>query len=127
MNPYFAPVEKDTLENHNFRKVVYTGNHLQVVLMSLLPGEDIGQEVHADVDQFFRFESGLGKVIVNGNEFSVQDGDAFVVPAGSEHNVINTGTDALKLYTIYAPANHPDGTTHATKAEAEEYEKQHHG
>ena len=123
---YSGEIEKETLENTNFRKVIFTGPHSQLVLMSLLPGEDIGKEIH-EVDQFFRFEEGEGKVIIGGEEHLVKDGSAAIVPAGTEHNVINTGDTPLKLYTIYSPANHPEGTVHSTKSEAEEYEKSHHG
>ena len=113
-------IEKETLENDNFRKVLYTGKHSQLVLMSLNPGEEIGMEVHPDNDQFFRFEKGEGKCIIDGNEYVVSDGSAIVVPAGAEHNVINTSpTEKLKLYTIYSPAHHKDGIIHKTKAEAE--------
>ena len=121
-------IEKLTLENSNFRKVLSTNSHSQLVVMSLKPTEDIGMEVHNDVDQFFRIDSGQGKVVANGQEYEISDGYAIVIPAGTEHNIINTSeTEDLKLYTIYSPANHPDGTIHATKEEAEEYEKmQHH-
>ena len=120
-------IEELTLSNNNFRKVLSTNGHSQLVVMSLKAGEDIGMEVHNNVDQFFRIDSGQGKVIANGEEFEVSDGFAIVIPAGTEHNVINTSeTEDLKLYTIYSPANHPDGTVHVTKAEAEEYEKAHH-
>ena len=112
-------IEGQTLANNNFRKVIYTGEHSQLVLMSLLPNEEIGVEIHTDTDQFFRFEKGQGKVIINDAEYSVADGDAIVVPAGAQHNVINSSdSDALKLYTIYSPAHHRDGTIHATKADA---------
>jgi mannose-6-phosphate isomerase-like protein (cupin superfamily) len=113
-------IEQLTLENDNFRKVLYTASHSQLVLMSLEPNEDIGLEVHEDNDQFFRFESGQGRVIIDGNEYVVKDGSAIVVPAGAEHNVVNVSSDeALKLYTIYSPAHHQDGVVRATKAEAE--------
>ena len=113
-------IEKETLENDNFRKVLYTGKHSQLVLMSLNPGEEIGMEVHPDNDQFFRFEKGEGKCIIDGNEYVVSDGSAIVVPAGAEHNVINTSpTEKLTLYAIYSPAHHKDGIIHKTKAEAE--------
>ncbi len=120
MKGYNANIEQETLENENFRKVLYTASHSQLVLMSLQPGEDIGMEVHEDNDQFFRFEKGEGKCIIDGNEYKVSDGSAVVVPAGAEHNVINTSqTESLKLYTIYSPAHHKDGVVKATKAEAE--------
>jgi mannose-6-phosphate isomerase-like protein (cupin superfamily) len=120
MKGFYTNIEKDTLENENFRKVLYTAHHSQLVLMSLAPNEEIGMEVHPDNDQFFRFEQGTGKVIIDGNEYEVKDGDAVVVPAGAQHNVINTSaTEKLKLYTIYSPAHHKDGVVRATKAEAE--------
>lgn len=123
MNGYSGDIENLTLENENFRKVLYTGEHSQLVLMSLLPEEEIGMEVHPENDQFFRFESGEGQVIIDGERVEVRDGSAVVVPAGSEHNVINLSLDEpLRMYTIYSPAHHPDGTIHATKAEAEEAE-----
>jgi len=113
---YKTNIEKDTLENENFRKVLYTGQFSQLVLMTLLPGEEIGSEVHLEHDQFFRFEGGRGLVLINGNEYLVEDGDAVVVPAGAEHNVINNSTnEKLKLYTIYSPGEHKDGTVQATK------------
>ena len=118
---FVSNIEKDTLENENFRKVVYTAKHCQVVLMALKPNEEIGMEVHKDNDQFFRFEKGQGKVFIDGNEYDVVDGSAVVIPAGSEHNVVNTSaTDSLKMYTIYSPAHHKDGVVRATKAEAED-------
>jgi len=124
---FAANIEQETLNNDNFRKVLFTGQYTQLVLMNLRPGEEIGMEVHPAVDQFFRFEQGEGKVIINGEEHVVKNGSAVIVPAGSEHNVINTSSKAsLKIYTLYSPPNHPDGTIHATKAEAEEYEKSHH-
>jgi len=117
---YKDNIEKLTLENANFRKVLYTAEHCQLVLMSLLPGGEIGSEAHEDGDQFFRFEKGAGKVMINETEYIVGDGDSVIVPAGSTHNVINTSsTEALKLYTIYAPPHHRDEVVRATKAEAE--------
>jgi len=110
-------IEKDTLENDNFRKVLYTGKHSQLVLMALGANEEIGMEVHNDNDQFFRFEKGEGKVIIDGNEYKVSDGFAVVVPAGAQHNVV-AGEKGLKLYTIYSPAHHKDGIIRKTKAEA---------
>lgn len=119
---FHSNIERDVMENTNFRKVLYTSTHMQVVLMTLKPGEDIGEEIHNANDQFFRFENGNGKCTVNGNEYHVSDGDAIVVPAGAKHNVINTNSSAeLKMYTIYAPANHKDGIVRATKAEAEDF------
>ena len=120
MTGYVGKIEQVTLQNTAFRQVVFTGKHAQLVVMSLLPQEEIGMEVHESVDQFFRVESGTAKVVMNGEESQVADGDAFIVPAGTQHNVINTSTDQpLKLYTIYSPPNHPPGTVHQTKAEAE--------
>ncbi|MCL5093831.1 MAG: cupin domain-containing protein [Patescibacteria group bacterium] len=113
-------IEKLTLENENFRKVLYTAPHSQLVLMALKPNEEIGMEVHEENDQFFRFESGEGKVIIDGNEYDVKDGDAVIVPAGAQHNVVNASdSEQLKLYTIYSPAHHKDGITRATKEDAE--------
>lgn len=127
MKGYHANIEKLTKENENFRKVLYTGQHSQLVLMALKPGENIGMETHPDIEQFFRIEDGEGKVIIDGNEYQVSDDDAVIVPAGAEHDVINTSqTETLKLYTIYSPPEHPDGTVHKTKEEAVEYEKEHH-
>jgi mannose-6-phosphate isomerase-like protein (cupin superfamily) len=120
MKGFSQNIEKETLENSNFRKVLYTGKHSQLVLMSLKPKEEIGMEVHTDNDQFFRFEKGQGKVVIDGNEYEVSDGFAVVVPAGAEHNVINVSeSEDLKLYTIYSPAHHQDGVVRATKEEAE--------
>ena len=119
MKGYISNIEKGTLENNNFRQVLYTGKYSQLVLMSLKSKEEIGMEVHPDNDQFFRFEQGIGKVIIDGNEYEVKDGFAVIVPADAQHNVINTsGTEALKLYTIYSPAHHKDGIVRATKEEA---------
>jgi mannose-6-phosphate isomerase-like protein (cupin superfamily) len=119
MKGFNSNIEKDTLENNNFRKVLYSGNHLQLVLMSLNAGEEIGEEIHHDNDQFFRFESGLGKCIIDGNEYNVKNGDVIVIPAGAKHNIINTdGTSELKMYTIYAPPHHKDGIVRATKEDA---------
>jgi len=116
---YVGNIEKLTLANSFFRQVLFTGAHSQLVLMALAPNEEIGMETHPNVDQFFRIEKGEGKVILNGEEHVIGDGDAIVVPAGTEHNVINTSaTSQLKLYTIYSPPNHKDGTIHKTKAEA---------
>ena len=120
MRGFCSRIEKDTLENSNFRKVLYTGKHSQLVLMSLRPNEEIGMETHPDNDQFFRFEKGEGKCIIDGNEYKVGDGFAVIVPAGAQHNIINTSSkEDLKLYTIYSPAHHLDGVIRATKAEAE--------
>lgn len=119
MKGFFANIEKDTQDNSNFRKVLYTGKHCQLVLMSLVAKEEIGMEVHEDNDQFFRFEKGVGKCIIDGNEYSVTDGDVIIVPAGAQHNIINVSeTEDLKLYTIYSPAHHKDQIVRATKQEA---------
>jgi mannose-6-phosphate isomerase-like protein (cupin superfamily) len=119
MQGYNINIEEATIKNSNFRQVLYTGKHCQLVLMSLPPKEEIGMEVHTDNDQFFRFESGFGKVIIDGNEYTVTNGSAVVVPAGAQHNVINVSeTEDLKLYTIYSPAHHKDKIVRATKAEA---------
>lgn len=121
---YKENIEKITIENENFRKVLYTGAHMQLVLMSLKPLEDIGLEVHTENDQFFRFEKGNGKVIVGETEYSVEDGDTVIVPAGTQHNVINTSeSESLKMYTIYSPAHHKDGIVRLTKTEAMENEE----
>jgi mannose-6-phosphate isomerase-like protein (cupin superfamily) len=128
MMEYVGPIEKQTLENPYFRQVLFTGKHAQLVVMCLGPGEEIGDEVHRNVDQFFRIEQGEGKFVFNEKqERMVRDGDAVVVPAGTYHNVINTSkTVPLKLYTIYSPPNHPDGTVHKTRAEAEAAERLEH-
>lgn len=119
MKGFKGGIEKMTLENSDFRRVLYSGKHSQLVLMSLKPNEEIGMEIHNDNDQFFRFEAGNGKVVIDGNEYDVVDGDAVVVPAGAEHNVINTSSESeLKLYTIYSPAHHKDGIVRATRDEA---------
>lgn len=126
--PYVTDIETATLENEDFRRVLHTAEHSQLVLMTLGPGEEIGMETHGDVDQFLRVEEGTGKAILDGEEYELSDGWAVVVPAGTEHNVINTSSGAkLKLYTIYSPPEHVDGTVHATKAEADaDQEHPHH-
>jgi len=112
-------IEKDTVENTDFRRVLYTGKFSQLVLMCLKPGEEIGEEVHDDVDQFFRFEEGEGAVVIDGVKYVVKDGSAVVVPSGANHNVLNTSKTAnLKLYTIYSPPEHRDGVVHKTREEA---------
>jgi len=117
---FVTNIEQETLDNNYFRKVLYTSKHGQIVVMSLLPKEEIGMEVHNTLDQFFRVDAGEGKVIMNGEESVVSNGFAFLVPAGTEHNVINTSSDKpLKLYTIYMPPNHKDGIIHETKHDAE--------
>ena len=128
MKGFKSNIEKDTLENENFRKVLYTGKHLQLVLMTLKPGEDIGMETHPKNDQFFRFEGGKGKCFIDGNEYDVTDGDDILVPAGAKHNVINVDLKKeLKMYTIYGPPNHQDGTIRKTKAEAIKKEEEFDG
>lgn len=124
--PYVKNIEQETANNNNFRTVLNTAAHSQLVVMSLRVGEEIGMEVHSNVDQFLRIESGEGKAILNGKEYALSDGFAVVVPAGTNHNIINTGSGELKLYTIYSPANHPAGTVHPTKADAEAAEAVEH-
>jgi len=119
MKGFPTNIEKATLENKNFRQVLYTSKHSQLVLMCLAPNEEIGSEVHPDNDQFFRIEKGTGKCVIDDNEYDITDGSAVVVPAGAQHNVINTSTtEDLKLYTIYSPAHHKDGIVRATNVEA---------
>ena len=116
---FHSNIEKASVDNTSFRKVLYTGRHSQLVLMSLKPNEDIGLEVHPDNDQFFRIEQGVGKCVIDGSEYQLADGSAVVVPAGAEHNIINTSTsEELKLYTVYSPAHHKDGIIRETKEEA---------
>ena len=120
MNGFNTNIERDTLENSNFRKVLYTGKHSQLVLMSLQPKEEIGLETHPENDQFLRFEGGSGTVFIDDNQYEVTDGDAVIVPAGARHNVVNlSDTEELKIYTIYSPPHHKDGIVHATKKAAE--------
>ena len=119
MKGYVVVIEKETKKNTDFRRVLYTGKHSQLVLMSIKPGEEIGEETHDDVDQFFRFEEGEGKVTIDGVEHRVKDGNGVIVPAGARHNVINTSKLLnLKLYTIYSPPEHQDGVVRHTKKEA---------
>ena len=116
-------IQEDTLENENFRKVLYTGKNMQLVLMTLQPGENIGME-HHDADQFFRFEGGVGQCIINGNEYDIKADDSIFVPGGAEHDVINTSdSELLQLYTLYGPPNHIDGAVHETKEDADAAEK----
>lgn len=127
MAGYSTNIEEKSLKNEYFREVLFTGPHSQLVVMALKPGEDIGMEVHGDVDQFIRVEAGEGKAILDGVEHALADGSAVVIPAGTMHNVVNTSqTEPMKLYTVYTPPEHPDGTIHKTKAEAEAYEKEKH-
>lgn len=124
MKGYSVNIEKATEDNENFRQVLYTGKYSQLVLMSLKPGEEIGEEVHDNIDQFFRFEEGEGKVVIDEIEYEVEDGFAVMVPAGASHNVINTSSEKdLKLYTIYSPPEHKDGVICATKEQAEAEEE----
>jgi len=118
MKGFIGNIEDRTEKNRDFRRVLYTGPHIQLVLMSLQPGEDIGEEVHSDTDQFFRVEEGKGTVWIDGKKTEIESEFAVVVPAGARHNIRNTGEKPLKLYTLYAPPHHADGTIQATKAEA---------
>ena len=124
MKGFKSNIEKDTLDNEYFRKVLYTGKNSQLVLMSIAPGSEIGSEVHEGHDQFFRFESGKGYALINETRYEVEDGDALIVPAGSKHNVVNkSDSEPLKLYTLYAPPEHKDGVIHKTKEEADASEE----
>lgn len=123
---YTGNIENETLENDYFRKVIFTAKNMQLVLMTLQPDEEIGTEIHEKVDQFFRIEQGEAKFFIDKKEFVARDGDAVIVPAGAKHNVVNVGLGPVKLYTIYSPPNHPDGTINKDKKEADEYEKHHH-
>lgn len=126
---YIKNIEKETLENTNFRKVLYTGKHLQLVVMSLESGEDIGKEVHDTIDQFIRIESGSGIAYINGVETAVADDDAIIIPAGAEHNITNTGDTIMKLYSIYGEPEHKDAVIQETKeiAEARHHDEQFNG
>lgn len=128
MIAYVGHIEKQTRENADFRRVLFTGKHAQLVVMCLEPGEQIGDEVHQNVDQFFRIEQGTARFVFNeGSEHLLREGDVVVVPAGTYHNVINTSKTApLKLSTVYSPPNHPEGTVHKTRAEAEAAEVMQH-
>jgi mannose-6-phosphate isomerase-like protein (cupin superfamily) len=127
MASYVVDIERRTSENTWFREVLFTGPHAQLVVMALRPGEEIGMETHDDVDQFIRVESGHGTAILDGQRHALQDGSAVVIPAGTSHNIVNVSpSETLKLYTLYSPPEHPDGTVHKTKAEAENYEREHH-
>ncbi len=124
---FLINIEEKSLANEYFREVLFTGPNSQLVVMSLAPGEEIGLETHNDRDQFIRVEAGTGKAILNGEEHDLEDGSAVIIPAGTEHNIINSSqVDALKLYTVYSPPEHPHGTVHKDKAEALAYEKEHH-
>ena len=121
---FVTDIETATTANTDYRRVLYTGKYSQLVLMSLKPGEEIGEEVHDDVDQFFRFEEGEGEVVIDGVRSPVKDGSGVVVPSGARHNVVNTSKDTpLKLYTIYSPPEHQDGVVRKTKKEADEQEE----
>jgi mannose-6-phosphate isomerase-like protein (cupin superfamily) len=125
---YSVNIETKTLENPYFRQVLFTAPHSQLVVMTLQVGEEIGQETHPDRDQFIRVEAGQGEAILDGERHALSDGAAVVIPAGTEHNVVNTSdSEPLRLYTIYSPPEHPDGTINRTKQEALEYERRHHG
>jgi len=127
MSGYCVNLEEETLANENFRKVLFTAKNSQLVLMTIPVGEDIGMEVHHDVDQFIRVEAGEGKAIIGESEYELSDGFAVVIPAGNQHNVINTSeTEALKLYTVYTPPEHPDGKIHPTKQDALDDPDEHH-
>ena len=118
MNDYVTNIERDTLDNEDYRRVLFTGPHTQLVLMTLQPGEEIGREAHHGHDQFIRVEAGNGVALLNGQEHPLADGSAVVIPSGVEHNIINRSTDTpLRLYTLYSPPEHPDGTVQHTKAE----------
>ena len=126
MAGYHADIEKITLRNEYFREVLFTGPHSQLVVMAIKPGDEIGAETHDSNDQFFRIEAGKGKAVLAGKEYPLEDGMVVVVPAGVQHNIINTSAnEMLKLYTIYSPPQHPDGTVHKTKAEADAHEHHH--
>lgn len=128
MSGFSVNIEDKTLQNPNFRHVLYTTPRSQLVIMTLQPGEDIGLEKHEGHDQFIRVEAGYGEAILDGELHMLEDGVALVIPAGTEHNVINTSpSEKMRLYTLYTPPEHPDGIIHETKAEADEYEKKHHG
>lgn len=126
MSGYLDNIEEITVKNESFRRVLYTARKMQLVVMSLQPGEDIGVEVHPDVDQFFRIEEGEGQVVMDGVARDFKADDAIIIPQGTEHNIINTSsTKPLKLYTIYTPPNHPDGKVHKTREEAMQDEHDH--
>jgi mannose-6-phosphate isomerase-like protein (cupin superfamily) len=119
MKGYVDDIEKATTSNQDFRRVLYTGKNLQLVLMTLQPGEEIGEEVHEDRDQFFRIENGRGTVYIDGQASQVEDDYAVIVPAGARHNVVNSGDEPLKLYTLYGPPEHKDGVVHKNKTQAD--------
>lgn len=128
MSGYSIDIEEATLTNDDFRRVLFTAPHLQLVLMTLQPGEEVGMETHGENDQFFRVESGIGEAILDGEVHQLSDGAIVIVPSGAEHNVLNTSdSEPLRMYTLYAPPHHRDGTLHRTKEEADEYERHEHG
>ena len=126
MKGFIGNIESLTEENSNFRKVLFTSTHSQLVVMSLLVGEEIGMEVHPENDQFIRIEEGRALAVLDGEEHTLEEDSALVIPAGVEHNIINIGDEELKLYTIYSPSHHPEGTIHATKADATDAEEAEH-
>jgi len=126
MKGYHVELEDATLKNADYRHVLFTAEHMQLVLMTLQAGEDIPLETHEDYDQFIRVEEGEGKAIIGKEEFQLRDGSAIIIPAGNPHHIINEGAQPLKLYTLYTPPEHPDGTVHQTKAQADAYEEEHH-
>lgn len=117
MNGYVTDIERDTLENEDYRRVLYTGEYTQLVLMAIRPGDEIGLETHEGHDQFIRIEAGTGYVQLDGERQELRDGSIVVIPSGAEHNVVNTGKEPLRLYTLYSPPEHPDGTIQRTKAD----------
>jgi mannose-6-phosphate isomerase-like protein (cupin superfamily) len=123
MKGFVADIEELTEKNDDFRRVLYTGKNLQLVLMAIEPGSEIGEEVHHDRDQFFRVEKGKGTVVIDGQRSEIKGDDAIIVPAGARHNIMNTGDEPLRLYTIYGPPEHRDGTVHPTRATAEASEE----
>lgn len=125
MSGYSVNIEERTLAGSNFREVLYTTQRSQLVIMTIQPGDEIGLEKHEGHDQFIRVEAGTGEAILDGEKHALEDGVAVVIPAGTEHNVINTGTEPMRLYTLYTPPEHPDGIIHKDKAEADEYERSH--
>ncbi len=118
MKGFVGDIENRAVHNRDFRRVIYTGPKMQLVLMALEAGEEIGEEVHRDTDQFFRVEEGTGEVVIDGHRTPIESGTAMVIPTGARHNVRNTGREPMKLYTVYAPPHHEDGTVQRTKAEA---------
>ena len=126
MTGFVTNLEEKTMQNAYFRQVLYTAPHSQLVVMAISPGEDIGMEVHPQHDQFIRIESGTGKAILNGEESVLADGSAVVIPAGTQHNIVNTGSSVMKLYTVYSPPEHRDGIIHETKADAQASDEAHY-